>query len=95
MEHRKSVLNQSKPAGAKPQAVVDSVHLYVFVCSHVFPRGEIKKFSLQFSLDISSSDCDRFLTGKCEMKKDRLFTKVKQTETRYIYTGLKTTDLLI
>lgn len=34
MEHRKSVLKQSKMAHAKPQAVADSVCVYV----RVFPR---------------------------------------------------------
>lgn len=91
MEHRKSVLKQFKLADAKPQAVADSACIYVFMCSHVFPQGKTKKFTLQFCLDITSSNCYILLAGKCEMEKDRLFTKRKQPETRYIYTGLKMT----
>jgi len=46
MERRKSVLKQYKLADAKPQAVAVSMCIYVFVCSHVFPQGEAKKFTL-------------------------------------------------
>lgn len=85
MEHRKSVLKQSKMADAKPQAVA----------VHVFPSGK-KKFTLQFWLDITSSNCDTFLTGKCELEWDRLFTKKKANRNKaHLYQAENDIDLLI
>lgn len=64
MFYKKSVLKQSKLAAAKPQAAADSVCIYVFVCSQVFPQGEGKEFILQFCLSINLSNCDIFFGRK-------------------------------
>lgn len=72
MLYQKSVLKQSKLAADQRQAAADSVCIYVFVCSQVFPQGERKEITLQFCLNINLSNCDIFFGRKLRNGKGQI-----------------------